>query len=187
MSRVVAKTENVHKHPPAVELVDLKASCDTHTHTFSFHTYTMSGTHPMSRTQGSLLFLQSSISTRMKVLQWSCFVCMEISQDVTVKRYVEVLNWRSMTNPSMFPYVMYHVYSKSQNKKRTRQCITPETKMMFLHSTSPSTATVQVHSFHQQLHNSCEIQHDHDHNDSSAAFSDTGNRIFLCLWELQWV
>jgi len=162
----------------------------------------MSGTHPKSRTQdistcrhfwsgvnhrstqdNLLLLPQSSMLLHKDEGSPVVLLCLqEISQDVTVKRYMELLNQRTMSNPSVFLYVMYHVYSKSQNKKRTRQCITPETKMMFLHPTSPSTANIQVNSFHQQLHNSCEIQH--DHNERNALFSDRGSHIFLHLWEL---
>jgi len=153
----------------------------------------MSGTHPMSRTQdistcrhfwsgvhhcstqGNLLLLpQSSMLLHKNEGSPVVLLCLqEIPQDITVKRYVELLNRRTMSIP-VFLYVLYRVQQKPKQ----------ETKMMFLHPTSPSTctATIRVNSFHQQLHNSCEIQH--GHNERSALFSDRGSHIFLCLWEL---
>jgi len=64
----------------------------------------------------------------------------------------------------------------------TRLCTTSETNMMFLHSTNPSSVTIQVCSFHQQLHN--EI---HDHNQRSPVSTYRRGHVFLGLWELQWV
>lgn len=132
------KTENAHTHSSAVEMDDLKVSCDTHTHIPTTHfIYSLSMTHPhkqvtrhlnlmlfLSRvhhasTRGNPLFLiHSSVLWHKDDGSPLFLLCLhkiplhlhvKISQDVTVKRHVKVLNCRLINNPSMSIYFMYHV------------------------------------------------------------------------------
>jgi hypothetical protein len=114
----------------------------------------------------------------------------EISQDVTVKRYVELLSWRPISTSSvpLMPCITCTVKAKTRNIPDT--VLTSETNMMFLHPTSPSTATIQVCSFHQQLHNSCEIQHDHNEMGATISYvsessNEYGSWLMTSFWHLK--
>jgi hypothetical protein len=124
------KTENAHTHSSVLDLDDLKVSCDTHKHILTSHfTYTLYVTHPhkqVTRHLNLMLFLSCvhHTSTRGNTLflihssvLWNkddgsplVLLCLhkiplhlyvKISQDVTVKRHVKVLNCRPINNPSM--------------------------------------------------------------------------------------
>jgi hypothetical protein len=136
----------------------------TYIHTFPLHSYTMSGTHPMSRTQdistcrhfwsgvhhcstqGNLLLLpQSSMLLHKNEGSPVVLLCLqEIPQDITVKRYVELLNRRTMSIP-VFLYVLYRVQQKP--KQETYQTLyytrnqddvpsSHESKYVYCHYTS---------------------------------------------------
>lgn len=155
---------------------------DKHTYTATLYFCYTSVTHPpagmqdisMCRpfwanancsTQGNLLFLLHSAILLKHEYSPVILLCMhkillhvhvEISQDVTVNDTWKCSVPLQLSNPSESHYVMQHVYSNSQDRKCTItngwQSVVPSGQALPL---------LQVHSFQQQLHNSCET---HDHN-----------------------
>jgi len=124
MNRKVAKTENVHTHPPVVELV----GCDTHTHIPSSYLYTVCDSPPWAEHKTPQLvaisrpvrtiaqhkamycrcYTASCFWMNKKALQWSCFVCVRFPSISTwkfhkmcwKKSHVELLSWRPISNLS---------------------------------------------------------------------------------------
>ena len=150
-----------------------------------------------SSTQGNLLFLlNSSILLKHDECSPVVLLCMckilpevhvEISQDVTVKKEHGsaqlVINYSVLQSPIM-SCNMCTVTAKTRNIPGN--VISPTDDGPSSIPSGQALPLINVHSYHQQLHNSFETQH--DHNSTSAVYTDRLTSFpFLHLCNLHYV